>query len=111
MRNHAKPTETKPLIDMQGMNVAGYYGIELHDFETEASRHLQRMLYQLVTDVLSPPALFHGIAGVGDVTAATHIIRVQDIKTDELPGFTVHGNARVGLACEEWVSRLLVQLL
>ena len=60
--------------------------------------------------MLSAHGLFDGVACVADMTAAAHIIRVQNIQTDQLTGCRVVRYAGVGLLSEKGMTGHLVQL-
>lgn len=109
IRERKKPPQA--FIQMQGMDVCRYDRVELHEAETQPCPHRERVFHELLADVQPALARFDSIAGIGDVSAAAHVIGVKDVKTDNLARLAILGNACIGLAAEEAVSLLPGQFL
>ena len=107
----AQAGEAQALVEVQGVDVCGHDGVELEDAEAEPGTHDQRVLDELLADVLPAPGRADGIAGVADVAAAAHVVGVQDVEADEFARLAVGSDAGIGLAAEEVVGRLPGQLV
>ena len=82
--DRAELHETKPFIKMPGMDVALHDGIELEDTEAELLCFLQTISHQLFADMLSAHGRGNSIARIADMPAASHVIRMQDVQSDDL---------------------------
>ena len=109
--NPAQLREAQALIKVQGMDVSSHDRIELHDAETQSCAHGQRILDELLADVLPSSVRPDGIAGIADVAASAHVIGVQDVETDNLARLAIHGDTGMGLAAEKNVGLLIGQFL
>ena len=63
--------------------------IELQNAEPAFLPLGQGMAHEHLPDVVPTPFPGDGIAGVANMTASPDIVRMQDIKADDLPGFFV----------------------
>ena len=100
-RNHAKLCESQLFVQRQRPRVALNDCIELQHAESARFPLCNAVLYQFFTDMLSAHGLFDGVAGVADMAAAAHIVRVQNIQTDQLVGCRVVRYAGIGLPSEK----------
>ena len=101
LRDDTKSREADPFVEMQGTLIVGYDSVELQDTETETGSHCQRVLHQLLTDMLPPTAFFHGVTGVADVTATAHIVGMENIQANDFACLFVHRNSCIRLALKE----------
>lgn len=101
----AQAGEAQALIEVQGVDVCGHDGVELEDAEAKPGTHDQRVIDELLADVLPASGRANGIAGVANVAASAHIVGVQDVEADEFACLVVGGDAGIGLAAEEVVGR------
>ena len=101
LRDDAKSREAEPFVEMQSTHIVGYDSVELQNAETETGSHCQRVLHQLLTDMLPPTAFLHGVAGVADVTAAAYIVGMENIQANNLACRFVHRNSCIRLALKE----------
>ncbi len=108
--NGAELGEAKPLVEMPRMDVALYDGVELENSEPVSLRLCKAVKDEFLADV--PPTAFRtdGITRVADVSAASDIVRVEDVEAYDLPAF-VQCDARVGLRCEEFLPGVVRQRL
>ena len=107
----AQAGETQALVEVQGVDVCCHDGVELEDAEAEPGPHDQRVLDELLADVLPASGRANGIAGVADVAAAAHVVGVQDVEADDFARLAVDGDSGIGLAAEEVVGRRPGQLV
>ena len=85
-RNHAKLCESQLFVQRQRTRVALDDCVELQHAKSARFSLCNAVLYQFFTDMLSAHGLFEGVACVADVSAASHIIRVQNIQTEQFTG-------------------------
>ena len=109
-RNHTKLCESQLFVQRKCALVALDDCVELQHAESARFPLCNAVLYQFFTDMLSAHGLFDGVAGVADMTAAAHIVRVQNIQTDQLAGCRVVRYAGIGLLSEKGMTGHLVQL-
>ena len=77
--DRAELYETEPFVQMACMDVALHNGVELEDTEAEFFCLLQAIRHQFFTDMLPAYGRRYSIACVAEMSAASHIVRVQDI--------------------------------
>lgn len=100
-RNHAKLCESQLFVQRQRALVALDDCVELQHAESARFALFQAVRDEFFTDMLSAHGLFDGVACVADMTAAAHIVRVQDVQTDQLTGCRVVRYAGIGLPSEK----------
>ena len=91
---------------MARVNVRGHHRVELKDSEPGCFALLQRVLHDLLADVQPPCLRRDGIACVADMPAPPHIVGVENVHPQHLPGL-IYRNAAVGLLPEERPSGFL----
>jgi hypothetical protein len=109
-RNHTKLCESQLFVQRKCARVALDDCVELQHAESARFPLFQAVRNEFFTDMLSAHGLFDGVACVTDMTAASHIIRVQNIQTDQLAGCRVVRYAGIGLLSEKGMTGHLVQL-
>ena len=77
--NPSNLDKAQTFVEMQGMAVGCYDGIELKDTETKFCTDFQGIFHQLFTDMQSSLVRSNCIAGIADMSAAPDIVGVQDI--------------------------------
>ena len=88
-RNHAKLCESQLFVQRQRPVLLLTTALNCSTRNPHVFSLCNAVLYQFFTDMLSAHRLFDGVACVADVSAASHIIRVQNIQTDQLTGCRV----------------------
>ena len=74
LRNNTKLHKAHPFIQMSGMHIACHNRIELQHAVAVGFALYQAVRYQLFTDVQPPAVPAHRVAGVADMTAASHVV-------------------------------------
>ena len=108
-RYGAKLYKAQPFIQMSGMHIACHNRIELQHAVAVGFALHKTVQYQLFTDVQSPAVPAHRIAGIADMTAASHVVGMQDVKTVHFSGFRILCHGAVGLSCKKFFSRFCIQ--
>ena len=80
--------ETKPLVQMTGMDVALHYGIELQHTEPQILCNLQAVQHQFFTDMLSSARGGYCITGIANMSAASDVIGMQNIQPNNFSVMT-----------------------
>ena len=75
--NLSKLCKAQTLVQMQSMAIGCYYSIKLKDAKTKFSTYFQGVLHQPFTDMQPAHTLFYGITGITDMSASSHIVRMQ----------------------------------
>ena len=99
-RNHAKLCESQLFVQRQRTRVALDDCVELQHAKSARFSLCNAVLYQF-SPICCPRTVFDGVACVADVSAASHIIRVQNIQTDQFTGCRVVRYAGIGLLSEK----------
>ena len=76
--------KAQALIKMAGMRIALYYGVKLQDFIAELCALLHAVKNELFADMKAADLGIYSIACIADVAASSYVVRVEDVKTDDL---------------------------
>ena len=78
--NDTQPDEAQLLIQPDSPFIGADHGIELQNSEAQLPGFIKRMKNQALPDSPASGIGVDGIAGVGDMAAPSHIIRMEDIQ-------------------------------
>ena len=94
---------------MTGMRIAFDDRIELENAKTVNLRLLQTIFNQLLADMPATAFGVHRITGIGDMSASSYIIGMENIESDQLFPFIINRHATVRLGCEKASSCLHIK--
>ena len=109
--NSTQPAKAQSLIKVPCMNIRLHHCIKLQDPVAQFPGPFKTVHNQLLTDVKSPQISFYGIACIADVPAASNIVGMQYVESQNLSGILVFCHCRQGLAGKKLRSRLFIQKL
>lgn len=107
--NGAKLYKSKSFVQMPGVKVRCYNGVELHNPKAKPFCLHETVGDELFTDVFAAASGIHRIACVTDMPAPTGIIRVQNIEAYNT--VMLNSNAAVRLGLEKSLSGFFVKRL
>ena len=110
-RDDAELLEAEPSVKMERTRVGRDDRIELEDAVAERLSLRHAVPHELFADMPAAHAVLHRIARVADMAAASDVVRMQDVQTDDLARLCVLRKAGERLRPEEAVRILLRQLL
>lgn len=102
--DRADAREAELFVEAQRAVIVRDDGVELEDAKAQFAALLQAVPNQRFAHALSAQIAAHRIAGVADVAAAPHVVRVQDVQSEHIPVLRVAGDAGEGLLAEEAVA-------
>ena len=107
--NDAQQGKAQLFVQAQGRSIGSDHRVELKDAEAQFLPLRHAVPHHLFADMTSAHAEADGIAGIADMPAPAHVVRMQDIQARKLSASGVAGYAREGLRGEELVPRCFRQ--
>lgn len=101
----AKLHKSQSLIQMKRRRVAFYHRTELQDAKFQGLCRLHTMPNKFPADSLSAHSVFHRITCVAYMPAPAYIVRMQDIKSHNVPAIEIISNGRTRLRREKSAAR------
>ena len=105
--NRSHQHEAKTFIQVPGMNIVFYYGIELHQLESMFFCLIQTVGNQPFANVFSPVARINGRACICNMTATTNIVRVKNVKSNNCS--VVVRDGTVCLCSKKYLSTFFIK--
>lgn len=105
-RNHAELLKAQTLIEMSGMDIGAHNGVKLENSKAMSLSLSQTVQDKLLADMKPSCLGAHSVACIGDMAAASLVVGMKNIKSQNLNGIGILRdaalrNAAVGLSIKE----------
>ena len=107
--NHAQLDKAKTFIEMSRVNIAGNNSIKLQDAEAMEFSLNKTVGDQFLSDMKSPCLGADCIAGIADMTAPADIIRMKNVKSQNIPSVRILCYSSVCLLSKKCFAGFCIQ--
>ena len=107
--NHAQLDKAKTFIEMSRVNIAGNNSIKLQDAEAMEFSLNKTVGDQFLSDMKSPCLGADCIAGIADMTAPADIIRMKDVKSQNISSVRILCYSSVCLLSKKCFAGFCIQ--
>ena len=107
--NHAQLDKAKTFIEMSRVNIAGNNGVKLQDAEAMEFSLNKTVGDQFLSDMKSPCLGADCIAGIADMTAPADIIRMKNVKSQNISSVRILCYSSVCLLSKKCFAGFCIQ--